>query len=379
MGQSEAAAGGAQPPQPPSRRYLDGCYTPARGAYVVFTLDAAATLDGLDDPVAIAQASALPKKQYVGTLIQDIGWAMPYQTCYISLLSQGPPLPIASEGLDEDMCVPLAPATHRKGRSAISPSPRLPWDNLYHHTTILEIVRLPSRKENYSKSHLLPLLNVRILTMAFNDDGFRSDAMEREFKANNSDTQVYSREPFTAGDSHSQIAVHSEGGPEYKDDDDDPLLPVLEYSTHMSGVDTFRSARQLREDIAELKRIRMESEQRRQQHDAAVSSEHIREGTVAGGKDMDELSVHDFPQSSAPVGSPFTGANTHTSSREASVSGQERIKIERVPSSIFQGFVATLKARLISTRVKSLRIWRSAGLSKDSATGHSPAQSHAHM
>ncbi|KAI0042073.1 hypothetical protein FA95DRAFT_1500529 [Auriscalpium vulgare] len=204
MDQTRAATGGAPPAPPVPRRLLEG-YTPAMGVYVVFTLNAVATLEGLNDPAAIAEASALPRTQYVGLVIEDIDLTLydeKYEKCYVSLLSQGPPLPVASEGLDEDMCVPLAPATHRKGRGSISPTPRLPWNNLYHHTTIIESVRVPSLKRDYSRSPLLSVDDVGILTLAFNDDGLRSDEMEQVYKDSHPDSQTGSvRETYKIDES----------------------------------------------------------------------------------------------------------------------------------------------------------------------------------
>ncbi|KAI0040299.1 hypothetical protein FA95DRAFT_1611893 [Auriscalpium vulgare] len=166
-------------------RYLDGIYTPALGAYVVFTLDAVATLETLRDPVATAEARALQSRQYIGLMIESMDVALPgvkYEECCISLLSTGLPLPAPSEALDEDMCVAVAPATHPKGRPSVSPSPSLPWEHLYHHTTIIETVRLPSRPGNYSACPLLSLSDVDLMEIAFNNDGLRSDDMERDFK-----------------------------------------------------------------------------------------------------------------------------------------------------------------------------------------------------
>ncbi|KAI0042883.1 hypothetical protein FA95DRAFT_1476374, partial [Auriscalpium vulgare] len=110
---------------------------PMYGAYVVFTFNPVATLEALEDPIATEQAAALTTKKYVGYISRVCDLALPerrYHRCTCHLLSNS--LPAASEinHTEETMFVPIAPATHPEGRAALSPTPPLPWDGLYHHS-----------------------------------------------------------------------------------------------------------------------------------------------------------------------------------------------------------------------------------------------------
>ncbi|KAI0046687.1 hypothetical protein FA95DRAFT_1493637, partial [Auriscalpium vulgare] len=118
------------------------------GTYAVFTLNPAATLEALRDPLATEQAMLSPKRRYVGMVTHVSAFALhccPSPTSYrmtCSVTSSGLPCPSPSQGIEETMCVPISPATHPAGRAGVSPTPPLPWDNLYHHTTLSFNVRL---------------------------------------------------------------------------------------------------------------------------------------------------------------------------------------------------------------------------------------------
>ncbi|KAI0048008.1 hypothetical protein FA95DRAFT_1468566, partial [Auriscalpium vulgare] len=123
---------------------------PNCGTYVVFTLNPTETVEALRDPIATEQALSLPTKQYVGMLTrkETKGFsARRYYSCGIALLSRGTPKSSPAEGIEEDMCIPIDPATHPAGRAGVSPTPPLPWDNLYHHTAISFDVRVATHPE----------------------------------------------------------------------------------------------------------------------------------------------------------------------------------------------------------------------------------------
>ncbi|KAI0043079.1 hypothetical protein FA95DRAFT_1499170, partial [Auriscalpium vulgare] len=126
-------------------------WVPMSGSYVVFRLNPVATLEALRDPIATEQAHSLPKRRYVGTILEvSTSCRHPesrsrlYYDCDLFLLSQGLPKALPMEGIDEIMCIPIHPANHPKGRESISPTPPLPWDDLYHHTTLHFDVRVRS-------------------------------------------------------------------------------------------------------------------------------------------------------------------------------------------------------------------------------------------
>ncbi|KAI0041163.1 hypothetical protein FA95DRAFT_767707 [Auriscalpium vulgare] len=120
---------------------------PAYGAFVVFTLDPVATMETLEDPVATEAARNLPARKYVGYVTQVIDLPMPdrrYHRCSCYILSRGLPIPSGETPIDEQMCIAIAPATHPGGRSALTPSPPLLWDDLYLHSSSIFTLRVTS-------------------------------------------------------------------------------------------------------------------------------------------------------------------------------------------------------------------------------------------
>ncbi|KAI0060773.1 hypothetical protein BV25DRAFT_1992588 [Artomyces pyxidatus] len=163
-------------------RILELPYTPPAGAYIVFTLDPVATLEALNDPLATEQARALSCRSYVGCLVEDWDLASPYRRynkCTCVLLNQGPPQASAAKGVDETMCIPIAPAMHSKGRRSVVVSPPLPWDNLYHHTLHAVHLRLPLKAGDYRACSLLPEDDIYYLNVHSHDDGVRSMELRR--------------------------------------------------------------------------------------------------------------------------------------------------------------------------------------------------------
>ncbi|KAI0043353.1 hypothetical protein FA95DRAFT_1563422 [Auriscalpium vulgare] len=174
-------------PDPRSeRRMLQKPLTPAACAYIVFTLDPVATLEDLKDPIAVEQARAMGTSKYVGMVIEGVDLASPYRpyhTCTCSLLSQGLPTPSPSEGIDEAMCVPIAPATHPSGRMGINPSPPLPWDNLYHHSMLNLDLRIRTKAGDYYNCPLLSISDELRLFHCTNKDVVRRMALEKLYMA----------------------------------------------------------------------------------------------------------------------------------------------------------------------------------------------------
>ncbi|KAI0039309.1 hypothetical protein FA95DRAFT_1504331, partial [Auriscalpium vulgare] len=148
--------------------------TPAYGAFVVFTLDPVATIETLEDPVALEEARALPVRKYVGYVTQVMFMTLPtrrYHLCSCYILSQGLPIPHKEFCIDERMCVAVDPATHPDGRPAVTPSPPLPWDNLYLHSLDSFTFRIPTAKGIVDHS-TSPMITRRqyIKVMTYTDD-----------------------------------------------------------------------------------------------------------------------------------------------------------------------------------------------------------------
>ncbi|KAI0043085.1 hypothetical protein FA95DRAFT_1472435, partial [Auriscalpium vulgare] len=113
--------------------------------FVVFKTDPVATLEALEDPIATEQAQSLSLscKSYIGfiDLVLDLPMeTRKYHRCHCFVLSQGLAKPLPESYTDENMCIPVAPATHPQGRPAITAVPPLPWDNLYvHHSSLFTL------------------------------------------------------------------------------------------------------------------------------------------------------------------------------------------------------------------------------------------------
>ncbi|KAI0064668.1 hypothetical protein BV25DRAFT_1800473, partial [Artomyces pyxidatus] len=167
-------------PDPP--RNLEGHITPVHGAYIVFTLDPVATLEALEDPVATELAQQIPRRPYVGLMPrQNVDLPSPlrrYNKCTCILLSQGLPQASEADGAEETMCVPIHPAQHPTGRTGVTISPPLPWDNLYHHSLLALDLRLTPKDGDYSTCPLVSQDDLWHLNMSFYRDNVRSDDLK---------------------------------------------------------------------------------------------------------------------------------------------------------------------------------------------------------
>ncbi|KAI0064633.1 hypothetical protein BV25DRAFT_1881981 [Artomyces pyxidatus] len=340
------------PPDPP--RILKGHMTPIHGAYIVFTLDPVATLEALEDPMAMELAQRLPRRKYVGCLARNIDLPSPlrrYNKCTCILLSQGPPQASEADGVEETMCIPINPAQHPTGRAGVTISPSLPWDNLYHHSLLALQLRLTPKNGDYSTCPLVSQEDLFHLNWSFHEDNVRRNRLRRDYEAAHPNplslhiqhpsvpNTTHPLSPWTMSDSPTspQLVVrssdsddvpmagsddpiiptheerHSSDAPEAtfpqpdvnqddmnngstftgsrscaSDPDDsedidpdevlamtvqnmimgyekpeDKFVPVADFSLDISTVTEFCDVRQLYEDIAIMKKIQQESEQRR--------------------------------------------------------------------------------------------------------------------
>ncbi|KZW01783.1 hypothetical protein EXIGLDRAFT_829720 [Exidia glandulosa HHB12029] len=105
--------------------------------FVLFSVNALASVAGLEDAEATHAASALPRTKFLGIIIGagDVAVLQPnfeYRLT-LELLLVGVGLPDEYEHACVD--VPIAPTSfHPEGRPAIQTTTPLPWDNLYVYT-----------------------------------------------------------------------------------------------------------------------------------------------------------------------------------------------------------------------------------------------------
>ncbi|KAI0043072.1 hypothetical protein FA95DRAFT_1575333 [Auriscalpium vulgare] len=260
---------------------------PMCGTYSVFTLNPTATVEALRDPIATEQAQKLPTTRYVGVLVtaDTKGFtARRYYSGQLAVVSQGLPKSSPEKGVEEDMFIPIDPATHPAGRAGVSPKPPLPWDNLYHHTAVTFDVRVATRPEGSiddSKSPMLSVNDVVHIKMTSGDDKYRSyelvgepDAEEdtSEQLSEYSDGESDLAQPESEGRSLPAYSICSGNGSdagrqldEVMDEffsqglpgRDDPRVyftPVVDFDLDLTTVTEFASADGLSKEIKELER-----------------------------------------------------------------------------------------------------------------------------
>ncbi|KAI0053141.1 hypothetical protein FA95DRAFT_1601184 [Auriscalpium vulgare] len=272
---------------------------PNCGTYAVFTLNPTATVEALRDPIATEQAQTLPTRRYVGVLVDadTKGFtARRYYSGELAVVSHGPPKSSPEEGVEEDMFIPIHPATHPAGRAGVSPKPPLPWDNLYHHTALSFDVRVATHPEgpmDDSKSPILSANDVVHIKMTSADDVYRSYELTEEPDAEedasgklseHSDGESDIAQPESEGRSLPAYSICSGNGSEAgrQLDDvmdeffsqgvagrDDPRVyftPVVDFDLDLSTVTEFASADGLSKEIKELERIWKEAQEREREY-----------------------------------------------------------------------------------------------------------------
>ncbi|KAI0043073.1 hypothetical protein FA95DRAFT_1546810 [Auriscalpium vulgare] len=270
---------------------------PTRGTYVVFTLNPTATVEALRDPIAMQQAQKLSTKQYVGALLNsDIKGFSPrkYYSGLLAVISQGRPILSPGEGVEEDMCIPIEPATHPGGRRAVSPKPPLPWDNLYHHTAVSFDVRVATHPEGPIDDSNSPMLNAKDLVfikMTSAKDECRSNRLvgEPEVNAGGQLSEDFDGETDPAqsesdGGSLPAYSICSGNGSDAgrqldavmdeffsqglagREDPRVDFTPIVDFDLDLSTVIEFASAEGLSKEIKELERIWKEAQEREREY-----------------------------------------------------------------------------------------------------------------
>ncbi|KDQ61944.1 hypothetical protein JAAARDRAFT_527256 [Jaapia argillacea MUCL 33604] len=123
---------------------------PLIDAFVALSIDPVATVQALEDPVALAEAEKLPCKTYIGLVDNYSGLPSPYDPftrTSICLVGQGLP-PHSEEYFSQpSMSIPLSPgAEHPLGRDPLKLTNLLPWPNCYVYTCWKVVVRVRSAR-----------------------------------------------------------------------------------------------------------------------------------------------------------------------------------------------------------------------------------------
>ncbi|KAI0041146.1 hypothetical protein FA95DRAFT_1576529 [Auriscalpium vulgare] len=235
---------------------------PQFGAFAVFTLDPVASLEALEDPAALddARTLALSCKKYIGYVKGVLNLPMlnrKYHKCDCHILSRGLAIPSPTRHIDENMCTPVAPATHPLGRPAVAPIPALPlpWDDLFIHYNAFFTFRIKTNhhETDLSNSPMLSMADLFAVWQHKSEDGERQDTLfEEEWSRFR---QLGDDDESVGNDAASQDEDDQVAESEYSDDDDfpealhdalgceehprDQFMPVVSYDFDLAAVTEF--------------------------------------------------------------------------------------------------------------------------------------------
>ncbi|KAI0038830.1 hypothetical protein FA95DRAFT_1136917 [Auriscalpium vulgare] len=263
------------------------------GAYITFTINAPATLRALNDPLATACASSLPKRRYAACIIATPYSAIPARCSTVTydghtclLLCNGVPVPCR------------IPAERAPGMA----EPSLPWAAAGFHAHVDAAVYLrlaPRALMLHGDAPRLHPDDVAHAWAGLEEDAGRGTgpAAQHNFKAAahpsyqslasaassaSSSSSALSSVASMSTESPSVYSIVSDGGVlggspglVFHDDALDDakgwehhLVPVVDYSVDESDVPECVDGRLFFEDLAMLKQIRRESERRSRQRRA---------------------------------------------------------------------------------------------------------------
>ncbi|KAI0043084.1 hypothetical protein FA95DRAFT_443988 [Auriscalpium vulgare] len=301
----------------------DSWLTPESGAFVVFKLDPVATLEALEDPIATEQARSLSLscRSYVGFIVLFLDLPIEtrrYLRCDCLILSQGVATPIPQLYTDENMSIPIAPATHPQGRPAITAVPPLPWDNLYlHHSSCFTFrVKIDPRDIDHTDSPMISFGDLLSVQRYRREDSTRQRlrhiaampprAPRRSLDCRETDACLpQASESGNCGEATGEFdpkASNIESIPEALsralvdyEDPSDQFMPVVSFDLDIAAVSEFSGAHQLDEEIEAMMRIQAESEQR-----AVVALRHLDEERLAREHRLDGSSMISHPSTREP-------------------------------------------------------------------------------
>ncbi|KAI0042067.1 hypothetical protein FA95DRAFT_1564719 [Auriscalpium vulgare] len=355
---------------------------PEFGAFAVFTLDPVASLEALEDPVALDAARALAPscKKYIGFVVGVLDLPSEdrkYHKCDIYILSRGLAIPSPTRHIDENMCTPVAPATHPQGRPAVAPIPALPlpWDDLYIHYNAFFALRVKTDRHetDLSSSPMFSFTELFAVEEYLSEDGQRQNALfQEEWLRSRQTGDIDESVADDAADHPSRVeddqateleeedqATQSE----YSDDGldiaevfyealgndghpRDQFMPVVSYDFDLAAVTEFAGARELYEETLEMRRIRAESEQRTSAALQRLDEEREAREREAGEREARERLQEESMASSrsltcAPPSSPVLSSVTatlqpHLPQQSSSIREKTRVLRRTVFSCIYQ-------------------------------------------
>ncbi|KAI0043360.1 hypothetical protein FA95DRAFT_1609471 [Auriscalpium vulgare] len=303
----------------------DSWLLPEAGAFVLFKLDPVATLEALEDPIAIEQAQSLSLscKSYVGFVNMVLDLPMDtrkYHRCDCLIVSQGLAPPLPQLYTDENMCVPIAPAIHPHGRPAITALPSLPWDNLYLHYSALFTLRIKTdpRDIDHTNSPMITLGDLVAVQKYRREDAGEQrlrqiaelptrQAPARRSSQDRRDTdtslqQASESESISDARSTNEVDDTDNAIPEplYRalmdwEDPSDQFVPVVSFDIDIAAVSELSGAQEFEAEIEAMTRIQAESEQR-----AVVALRRLDEERLDREHRLDASSATSHPSTRAP-------------------------------------------------------------------------------
>ncbi|KAJ7271067.1 hypothetical protein C8J57DRAFT_296747 [Mycena rebaudengoi] len=137
---------------------------PKLASYVVISINPVATLESLNDPVALAAARQMPVQKYVGYVNKAVDIFDSHAKYHTySILLTSPTIPQASpdDFIGPDMYTPVFPATtHPLSREPLRPNKPLPWKTCYQPSFMRSVVRVPVTCADDSAAVTLSSLDV---------------------------------------------------------------------------------------------------------------------------------------------------------------------------------------------------------------------------
>ncbi|KAH9946872.1 hypothetical protein B0H21DRAFT_708855 [Amylocystis lapponica] len=152
---------------------------PSLGTYIVFRLNPVMMVAQFDDEASLAAARALPTKKYVA-YVRELGQLnppQPWHWCSLRLVGRGLPTWPNDELMEDDMYVPIFPATNHPSREPIRATPQFPFPDCYHWSQTDAVVRIPFAPYDESVAVKLPLEEMRKHEMYVHADFLRWRAL----------------------------------------------------------------------------------------------------------------------------------------------------------------------------------------------------------
>ncbi|KAJ7699348.1 hypothetical protein B0H17DRAFT_1328332 [Mycena rosella] len=248
---------------------------PKPAAFVLIRIDAVATLQSLNDPIATAAAAKLPSRKYVAYVSKAINafdWKALYHTYAIQLMSPTVPAPCEDDCIGADMYTPVFPAAmHPLARAPLQPTKPLPWP-CYQPSFMRSVVRVPVRLEDDASAVLLePAEAIRQRRILADEDARRARALHTSTSTTAPATDGYvnfSDLDGYIGDVVCPIDVDCTSADQYYADSVEASRPpstcvVVDVSYDLSELDELPDPLEFFEEKRRLKQLEAESKARK--------------------------------------------------------------------------------------------------------------------